>query len=390
MRITQPKDHEPIRLIETKAGPRWRVVLDVSAKGQPRRQVTKTFGSLKAARQFVNETKAALARGSYLAPDRATLAGLVDAWLASKRSVRPITRSGYLGALRPALDRLGARPVQMITRADVEQLVTWATASGGKWGGPLSQRSVSYLLITLRQVIDFALDAGLVSTNVAARVQAPRRTADDHRPRTVWTPAQMVAFRTLADRDPWAAIWRLVMSGLRRSEVLGLSWPQVDLDAGTVTVVAGRVLLAKGATATDEPKSAASRRTVPVEQMHPGSVALLKALRAAQAADRLAAGTAWPGSDLVVLDALGHPVHPDRLTDGWRALCREAGVPETGTHSARHAVATMLHGAGVAPADASALLGHQVGTHLQAYVQQTQAGVTRAADSLGKLLAAEG
>lgn len=390
MRITQPKDHEPIRLIETKAGPRWRVVLDVSAKGQPRRQVTKTFGSLKAARQFVNETKAALARGSYLAPDRATLAGLVDAWLASKRSVRPITRSGYLGALRPALDRLGARPVQMITRADVEQLVTWATASGGKWGGPLSQRSVSYLLITLRQVIDFALDAGLVSTNVAARVQAPRRTADDHRPRTVWTPAQMVAFRTLADRDPWAAIWRLVMSGLRRSEVLGLSWPQVDLDAGTVTVVAGRVLLAKGATATDEPKSAASRRTVPVEQMHPGSVALLKALRAAQAADRLAAGTAWPGSDLVVLDALGRPVHPDRLTDGWRALCREAGVPETGTHSARHAVATMLHGAGVAPADASALLGHQVGTHLQAYVQQTQAGVTRAADSLGKLLAAEG
>jgi integrase len=345
---------------------------------------------LTAARDWVRSTREQVATGSYLADSNVTLAQLADDWLASKRDVRPITLAGYANAIRPALDRLGTRPVQTITRRDVEEVVTWSSSSGGKWGGPLSQRSVSYLVITLRQLLDFAVDAGLVASNVAARVQAPRRTAADHKARTVWTAAQLVAFRTVADRDPWAGVWRLVLAGLRRSEVLGLSWDHLDLDQGTVSVTQGRVLLAKGETSTDSPKSSASRRTVPLEAMHPGSVALLRALRTQQARDRLAAGSAWHGSDLVVIDGIGRPVHPDALTDGWRRLCREAGVPETGTHAIRHALATSLHGVGVAPADASAMLGHEVATHLGHYVTSSQAGVGRAADRMAQLLAAEG
>jgi integrase len=388
--VSEPREGEPITLINNAGGHVYRAVVDTSPSGQPRRQVRRTFPTLTAAREWVRSTREQVAQGTYLAQSKVTLAAVVSDWLTSKRDVRAITLNGYRGALRPAVDSLGDRSVQTITRSDVEQVVAWASQAGGKWGGPLSQRSVSYMIITLRQVLDFALDAGLVRSNVAARVQAPRKSADDHRVRTVWTVAEMVAFRAVADRDPWAGVWRLVLCGLRRSEVLGLTWGQVDLDAGSVTVTAGRVLLTKGQTATDEPKSSASRRVVPVEQMHPGSVALLRALRAAQAADRLAAGSAWGGSDLVVVDPIGRPVHPDTVSDGWRRLCREAGVPETGTHAIRHALATSLHGVGVAPADASAMLGHEVGTHLAYYVQPSAAGVRRAADSLGRLLAADG
>src|SRR5688500_4220610 len=75
------------------------------------------------------------------------------------------------------------------------------------------------------------------------------------------------------------------------------------------------------------------------------------------AKDRLRSLTAQPETDYVVVDALGQPPHPEVYSDRFAALCREAGVPVVRLPSARHALAGMLHRAGVAPADAAALLG---------------------------------
>jgi integrase len=94
----------------------------------------------------------------------------------------------------------------------------------------------------------------------------------------------------VADEDDWAAGWRLTLCGLRRSEVMGMRWEAVDMERGEVVVQAGRVLLDGTRTATDDPKSSASHRTVPVEDMHRGTVALLRSLKARQAADRLVLG----------------------------------------------------------------------------------------------------
>ena len=92
-------------------------------------------------------------------------------------------------------------------------------------------------------------------------------------------------------RHESAACWRLTLCGLRRSEVMGLKWDAVDLGRGEVKIKAGRVSLDGGqCTATDDPKSSASGRTVPVEGIQRGTVALLKALSARQKADRLALG----------------------------------------------------------------------------------------------------
>ncbi len=95
----------------------------------------------------------------------------------------------------------------------------------------------------------------------------------------VWTPEELLQFRAVADLDEWAAAWRLTLCGLRRSEVLGMQWAAVDLAAGEVKVQAGRVLLDKARTATDDPKSSASRRTVRVEEAQSDSVALLRSLK---------------------------------------------------------------------------------------------------------------
>lgn len=132
--------------------------------------------------------------------------------------------------------------------------------------------------------------------------------------------------------------------------------PAVDLSS--------RAVVAAGRTSPDDAKSEASHRLVPVEQMHPGSLAVLRSLSAAQAADRVAAGSAYDASCLVVVDALGHGVSPDAYSDRFRALCSPVGVPPIRLHEVRHTLALMLHRAGEAPADVAALLGHTVLTHL--------------------------
>jgi len=127
-------------------------------------------------------------------------------------------------------------------------------------------------------------------------------------------------------------------------------------------VSAGRVLLDGHRTATDDPKSTASKRTVPVEDIQPGTVSLLRSLRARQKADRLQHGPAYTESGYVLVNPIGLPVRPEAYSDRFAVLCRHAGVPTVGLHDVRRTLATIMHRAGLAPSDAAALLGHTVAT----------------------------
>lgn len=138
--------------------------------------------------------------------------------------------------------------------------------------------------------------------------------------------------------------WRLSLSGLRRGEVLGLAWTDVDLDGGTVNVRASRVMVAGQAVLQTSTKSLAGKRVVPLT---PDAVAALRRMRSQQAQERLAAGPAYLDSGLVVVDALGRPVTPRWYADAFHALSRQAGVPVVRLHDARHAYGSHLLDRGV-------------------------------------------
>lgn len=394
MRIAAPRKGEPIRLLKDGHGkpdldrvgrPRYRAVVDVgtSASGR-RRQLTSTHSSLTEAREWVTRTRASVQAGTFIAPERVTFDQLADEWLASKAGVRPVTRRGYEDVLKAVRDRLGSKRAQSITRADVDALMA-ELASAGRRGRPLSKRSLSYTLTTLKAVLRFGMPR-LISLNPAEGVEIPHGAAS-RGDVTPWEPEELLKFRAVADEHEWAGVWRVALSGLRRSEVLGLTWDAVDLDGGTVTVKAGRVRLEGGTTATDEPKTARSKRTVPVELLHPGSMALLRSMRARQAADHLAAGSAYKDSNNVLVDALGVPVPPERFTREFAQLCREAGLPTVKLHWLRHTLATIMHRSGVEAADAAAVLGHSTAVHLTYYVTSTPSGVSRAAQAFAATLA---
>lgn len=389
MRVSKPKEGEPIRLVETKTGHRYRVVLDIATAGAPRRQVTKTFDTLGKAREFVANTRAGIATGSYTAPSAETIGQLCTRWLESRRGIRQVTLEGYQSSLRAALRHVGHVKVQSFTVADADELVMWLGREGGLHGGPLSPRSVRATLIALGQVFDKAAREGTISRNVIALAEKPRLRQRVGLDLPHWQQGEIVKFRQEADKDVWAALWRITLCGVTRSEVCGLRWQDVDLDAGLVQISQGRVALIHG-DAVDDPKSAARRRTVPFEDMYPGTASLLKSLRAAQAADRLKAGEAYQDGGLVLVDVLGVPVRPEVYSDRFKTLTAKADVQPINLHQVRHSVAFALHGLGVTPADAAALLGHEVQVHLSTYLPHSgTTGIAAAARTFGRAVGAE-
>jgi integrase len=198
---------------------------------------------------------------------------------------------------------------------------------------------------------------------------------------------ELLRFREVSDDHEWAAVWRLTLCGLRRSEIMGMTWDCVDLERGEVRVEHGRVLLDGHRTATDDPKSTASRRTVPVEEIQPGTVALLRSLRARQAADRLLAGAAYQETGLVLVNALGEPVRPELYSDRFRRLSRQAGLRPIHLHLVRHTLAVAMNRADVAIVDAAVLLGHTPDVYVSTYLRRSEQGARSAASSLGAALA---
>jgi integrase len=351
-----------------------------------------TFRTMGKAIKKQAEIRDARKRGALVKRDNVTLDELCKRWLNSRHDVREITRLGYESRLKPVQEQLGQEKVQDLTRTDIENVIETLQKRKN------SHQTIVYTLDSVRQVLAYGISSDLLSINVAASVKAPRKQHSkapaDTKPKAAkeitWESDELSQFRAVADHDEWAAAWRLTLCGFRRSEVVGMRWESVDLEQGEVKVEAGRVLLDGHRTAIDDPKSKASRRAVPVDDMHPGTVALLRSVRARQAADRLILGAGYPETGLVLVNALGQPVRPELYSDRFRRLSLQAGVRVVGLHRVRHTLAGIMHRDGIPPADAAALLGHTLAVHLSTYIQPTEAGTRTAASGLGAALAGFG
>jgi integrase len=383
-RVARPRPGEPIKIVITKSGHRYRAVVDFSAKGAPRKQLRRTFDTLTEARAFIAETRHQV-KTQRVHMTGETVEELCTRWLAGRVDIRPVTREHYQHMLAPVVSRLGSASVQELTVADVDALVRVLSSEGGRRGQRLGPRAVKGALGALAQALDLALREDSIARNVVRLARKPRIRRTVGTDLEHWQPEQIQRFVETADHDRLAGAWRLTCSGMTRADVLGMRWSDIDLTAGVVTVSQGRVALDHGHV-VDDPKSTARRRAIPVEQIWPGTMDKLRAMRAQQAADRLRLGGQHPDPPtLVVLDVLGSPVRPEWYSDHFRQLSAEAGVPVIKLHSVRHSLAFWLHREGVAPADAAALLGHTVEVHLSTYLPHSgTAGIASAAQALGR------
>ena len=129
---------EPIRKLTLADGSvRYRLVVDIGrdANGK-RQQITRTFDKLKEARAELSRVRHQTDRGTYVRPSKMTVNEYLDEYLiGATRGRRESTKANYRDALKPARDQLGDKPLQSVTKADVERLVDWMLTSGRKRGG---------------------------------------------------------------------------------------------------------------------------------------------------------------------------------------------------------------------------------------------------------------
>jgi integrase len=282
-------------------------------------------------------------------PRSLKLGDYLDYWLA--QVVRPAARwntyKKYEQTVRLYLKPgLGRKPLGRVRVADVQDFLNKQILAGH------SIAKVQIMRTVLGAAFTRAIREELVVMNPARLATLPTAPMSRNRP---WSADEVRQFLTVARNDPlYPAFVLLLVYGLRRGEVLGLVWEDIDLADDTLRV-GWQLQRIDGQLARVPVKTAAGRRELPLVPIARG-VLIDQAQR--QAAARTRAGTSWAGNDLVFTTRTGRPVEPRNLVRSFERLINGAGLRKIRLHDLRHTVATLLKTLKVPQRDAMQILGH--------------------------------
>ncbi|MDB5094142.1 MAG: hypothetical protein JWO85_2243 [Candidatus Eremiobacteraeota bacterium] len=363
---------------------KWAVLIDLDpdASGKRRRKTLGTFASRKEAERSEREALAARDRGIDLVPDRVTVAQLLARYLKASTQrcgEKTVERYGELESqyIRPHLG------VIALAKLKAPHILDWQAtllAKGGRKERALSAKTVRHAHALLSGALRWAMNMQLVSQNVASIVKAPTVARSNAKSLSIDEVTRVLAAAADTRWGPFVAL--AFALGARRGELCALSWSDVDLDAKTVTIRASysetRTGLSMKGTKTDR------IRTVPLSRM---ALEACRRQRAFQAAEKLAAGSAYADEDAVFADPLGGRIKPSAATIAHREIARSAGISSTRLHDARHTAATTLLVGGVDVRTTAGILGHSNPNVTLATYAHLLSDVQRdAIDRLGDLL----
>ena len=222
-----------------------------------------------------------------------------------------------------------------------------------KLDGGLAPRTVLHIHRTLSKALKQATDDGLIPRNAAAPVKPPRPRREEIRP---LNREQVRALFEAAREDRLEALYAVaVTAGLRRGELQGLKWEDLDLEAGALQV--RRTLSEpRGGYIFEAPKSGKGRNI----RLTQRATAALREHRKRQLEERIRLGTLWQDHSLVFPSGAGTPLSGGNLNRAFKALLKRAGLSSMiRFHDLRHTCATLLLKQGVNPKFVQELLGHR-------------------------------
>jgi integrase len=350
------------------------------SRGQEQRR---GFPHERAARAAMRKRLVELESGTAPATSNQTLAEYLAAWLEQcRRDLSPASLAKYERTLRSAvLPVLGEQRLDRLTPFVIDAAYTRALERG------CSANQVRSAHRLLKRALERAVDWNLLPRNPGAGARPPRkeRTAEgeDRRVRAL-TDTEASRLLGALEGPAWLAAVLSLGTGLRRGELLGLRWRDIDFEAGTISVrqTVEPAAVKGGSLIVGPPKTEHSARTFRAPER---IVALLWEQRRRQEARRVVHGGPWEG-DLVLCRDGGCPILPDTLND-WHAKARaRAGLPrEIRFHDLRHTYATNSLRAGVSVTTVSRRLGHSsVSVTLNVYshaLPEDHAHAARVADA---------
>ncbi len=336
----------------------WTVTIELprDLSGKRRQRTFTVTGTKKDAEARAAELIASLSKGGYVDFNRrTTVAEYLLAWLDAKRSrVTAKTLQRYTSIVNLHLNPvLGAIRLVELRKHHVESAITaWSTnRRRDKKSGALSARSVHHIFMTLNTALREARIDGYIAANPCEFMKAPRAmrkemTALDG------TAARLI-LAAFKDSEIEMIVAAALGTGLRRGELLGLRWGDVNLDSATITVQRSLERVS-GVTRFKEPKTPRSRRTVVMPKFVAQS---MRKHRLTQAQRLLQLGLGRPTESTIVFDRLGEPWNPATFSSMFHRGIKRLKA-HVRFHDLRHSFASIALSAGTDLKAISDALGH--------------------------------
>ncbi len=336
----------------------WAIKIDIGRDPETGKRRTKWHtvrGGKRDAQRELNRLLAALDANEYVEPSRTTVAEFLQQWLDTvKPSVRPKTFERYADIVHHHLvPALGTHVLSKLQPVHISTAWSKALESGRRDGkGGLSAQSVKHHHRILSQALKQAVRWQMIARNPAKDVEPPRPVRKEMR---ILTPKETgVLLDAIGGTKLYMPVLLAVTTGMRRGEILGLRWRDVDLDGASISVTQTLEQTAKGVQ-FQPPKTARSRRTISLPAV---AVDALRRHRREQAELRLAQGMGRDDEGLVICRYDGAPVQPRSLTREFARRIAGIDVPTVRFHDLRHTHISHLLLEGVHPKVASERAGH--------------------------------
>jgi integrase len=368
----------------------WEITIDTGpdpTTGKRRRHFESVKGAKKEAQRRLAELLVDIDQGTYIKQSKkltvaAWLLQWYDGYVTSNLS--PKTSESYNHELcQYIIPRLGGIRLTELRPHHIQDYIA-QTLSGGsrRQAGGLSHRTVQYHYRILSKALDDAIKMGLLVVNPCKGVSPPRPARYDIP--TIGQDELKQLIGALQKSSYYVYYYTLLLTGLRRGELLALRWKDIDLELASIYVSHSLHRLNSGTIIIKEPKTARSRRPIDLPL---SLVTLLRQHREEQEVKRLIMGKILTDDDFVFSNTDGTPLYPNTVTHTFAKVAARAGMPHLRLHDLRHIHATMLLKAGVHPRIVQERLGHSsIATTLDIYSHTVPGLQKAAAERLDTLL----
>jgi integrase len=352
--------------------------------GEKKQKYKGGYKTKREATEAMKQINAELQNGDYVAPANLTLKQYLQKWLKDRRKyLAPTSFDGYkINIEKHIIPSLGGIKLQHLEASDIERFYASKRTDGARADGKpgrLSERSLAYIHRVLAKALKNAVVKKIIPKNAADGVEnKPKITRYNPLIYSVNDIIKLLDFVHKTNMEVPVALAGVM--GLRRGEILGLKWSDINFNNKTLRIDR-QLVYAKKTVIETNPKTENSRRTIVL----PNSViVILKRHKTYQDKTKKLLGTDYIDNDYVNCSENGRPFHPSGFSSKFAQLLRKIGMPHIRFHDLRHSAATnMLLDSSIPPKIVSIILGHSdIRTTLQIYCSVLEKSMQEAAQKI--------